>query len=189
MVRFSSQRLIAASVVFVVAGMVGMSYASVPLYRLFCAATGYNGTTQVAPAGSQAMGQRTLNVRFDSNVDAGLNWTFAPEATSINVRTGQTMTAYFKVTNRATKSVTGIARYNVSPDAAGAYFDKVSCFCFSELTLEPGESMDLPVVFFLDPALEREELLKDVSGVTLSYTFFAVKAAPVASSGAAPKKL
>ena len=184
-----ARKLIAAGIVAVVAGMGGMSYAAVPLYRLFCAATGYNGTTQVAASAPAQVGTRTLNVRFDTNVAPGLNWTFEPEQASMDVRTGQTMTAFYRVSNRSSTAITGIARYNVSPDQAGAFFDKISCFCFSELTLAAGESLDLPVVFFLDPALEREELMKNVAGVTLSYTFFAVRNPTVAGSSDAAKKL
>ena len=181
-------KLIAGGVVALVLAMVGMSYAAVPLYRMFCAATGYNGTTQVASSAPLQQGTRLLNVRFDSNVAPGLNWTFEPEVASLDVRAGQTVTAYYHVTSHARTVTTGIARYNVAPDAAGAWFNKISCFCFSEVTLNPGETMDLPVVFFLDPGLEKDETMAHVAGLTLSYTFYG-SAAPVASSGGAAKKL
>ena len=181
--------LIAAGVVAVVASMVGLSYAAVPLYRMFCAATGYNGTTQVANAAPQVTGQRSLTVRFDTNIAPGLNWTFEPEINAIQLQTGKTATVFFKVTNRASHAVTGLAQYNVSPDAAGAYFDKLACFCFSEQTLAAGETIDMPVVFFLDPALERDEIMRHVESLTLSYTFFASKAAPQAASSQPVRKL
>lgn len=185
----SSKTLIAAAVVGVVTGMVGLSYASVPLYRLFCAATGYAGTTQVAKEGAAARGERMLTVRFDTNVAAGLDWSFTPETDKVRVRTGETATVFFKVVNRSAAETTGVARYNVAPDAAGAYFDKIACFCFAEQTLAPGESMEMPVAFFLDPALEKDETMAGVDGVTLSYTFYSVKKSPVASAAppASPK--
>ena len=184
-----SHRLVAASVVAVVAGMAGMAYAAVPLYKMFCAATGYNGTTQVAKAAAAAEGMRTLNVRFDSNVGPGLNWTFEPEVNSLEVRTGKTITAFYKVTSHSRDVTTAIARYNVTPDAAGTWFDKISCFCFSEVTLNPGESIDLPVVFFLDLGLEKDQLMQNIEGITLSYTFYPATPAPLASNGEALKKL
>ena len=175
-------RLIAGSVVAVVAAMGGLAYASVPLYRLFCAATGYNGTTQVAATAPDAKGRRTLEVRFDSNVAAGLDWSFAPDVPSMRLRTGETATVFYKVTNRAKHETTAVARYTVAPDAAGAWFDKISCFCFAEQTLAAGETMDMPVVFFLDPGLDTDEIMAKVDSVTLSYTFYAVPRPPLSSA-------
>ncbi len=189
MAQTRSHIFVAAGVGAVVTGMVGMSYAAVPLYKMFCAATGYNGTTQVAKVAAAAQGNRTLNVRFDANVGPGLAWTFEPEVNSVDVRTGKTVTAFYKVTSRSREITTGIARYNVAPDAAGAWFDKISCFCFSEVTLNPGESMDLPVVFFLDPGLEQDQLMQNIGGLTLSYTFYPASPVPVASNAGALKKL
>ena len=183
-------KMVASAVVAMVAGMVGMSYAAVPLYRLFCAATGYNGTTQVADAAPLAKGRRSLTVRFDANVAAGLDWRFEPEVPSIRLRTGETATVFFKVTNRSMHETIGVARYNVAPDAAGGWFNKISCFCFAEQTLAPGEKMEMPVVFFLDPGLEKDEIMASVESVTLSYTFYAAKKPPLASAAApAPAKL
>jgi cytochrome c oxidase assembly protein subunit 11 len=159
----------------IVAGMVGLSFAAVPLYRLFCAATGYGGTTQVAHAAPSEPGKRVLTVRFDANVAPGLPWKFAPEAPSVSLRTGETKTIFYKVTNTADRPISATAAYNVSPDQAGSYFDKLACFCFSEQTLKAHETAEWPVVFFLDPALEQDETMKDVGAVTLSYTFFASK--------------
>jgi cytochrome c oxidase assembly protein subunit 11 len=162
----------------IVACMVGLSFAAVPLYRLFCAATGYGGTTQVAHVAPSAPGKRVLIVRFDANVAPGLPWQFAPETPYVSLRTGETKTVFYKVTNGADRSISATAAYNVSPDQAGSYFDKLACFCFSEQTLQAHETAEWPVVFFLDPALEQDETMRQVGAVTLSYTFFASKNAP-----------
>jgi cytochrome c oxidase assembly protein subunit 11 len=165
----------------IVACMVGLSFAAVPLYRLFCAATGYGGTTQVAHVAPSAPGKRVLSVRFDANVAPGLPWSFVPETPSVSLRTGETKTVFYKVTNNADHPVSATAAYNVSPDQAGGYFDKLACFCFSEQTLQAHETAEWPVVFFLDPALEQDETMRHVGAVTLSYTFFASKNAPARS--------
>lgn len=164
--------------------MVGLSYAAVPLYRAFCQATGFGGTTQVAHAAPSQPGARILTVRFDSNVGPGLPWTFAPETPEISLRTGQTATVYYKVRNDAGRAITARAEYNVSPGVMGGYFDKISCFCFNEQTVGPGETVEMPVVFFLDPALETDKTLTAVDAVTLSYTFYPARepARPVAST-------
>jgi cytochrome c oxidase assembly protein subunit 11 len=157
--------------------MLGLAFAAAPLYRYFCAATGYAGTPQLANGPSGTKGLRSLKVRFDGNVAPGLPWKFEPEMPEIVLRTGDTATVYYKVTNVSGRETSGRAAFNVSPESAGAYFDKVSCFCFSEQKLGPGETLELPVVFFLDPALERDEALANVDAITLSYTFFAAKPA------------
>ncbi|HET6376646.1 MAG TPA: cytochrome c oxidase assembly protein [Methylocella sp.] len=157
--------------------MLGLAFAAAPLYRYFCAATGYAGTPQLASGPSATKGLRSLKVRFDGNVAPGLPWKFEPERPEIVLRTGDTATIYYKVTNASGQETSGRAAFNVSPESAGAYFDKVSCFCFSEQKLGPGETLELPVVFFLDPALERDEALANVDAITLSYTFFAAKPA------------
>ena len=167
--------LVALAVVGVVAGMTGLSFAAAPLYQIFCKMTGYGGTTQVATQGSATRGERTLTVRFDANVGKGLPWTFEPEIPVLKARTGETQTVFFKVTNTSDRQWTATAVYNVAPDQSGLYFNKISCFCFSEQTLGPGESAEWPVVFYLDPALEKDEVMAGVEGVTLSYTFFASK--------------
>jgi cytochrome c oxidase assembly protein subunit 11 len=155
--------------------MLALSFAAVPLYRLFCASTGYGGVPRIAEVAPTHQGQRDLVVRFDANVAPGLDWSFEPETPQITLRTGKTATVFFKVANRSDRAVSAQAMYNVGPDSAGAYFDKISCFCFSEQKLDAHESAELPVVFFLDPALEQDSGLKDVDTVTLSYTFFASK--------------
>lgn len=167
--------------------MLALSFASVPLYRAFCAATGFGGTTQVAKAAPVRLGERRLTVRFDANVARDLPWRFEPEIAKIRVRTGETTTIYYKVTNLSDHETAGVAAYNVSPDQAGAYFDKLACFCFQEQKLAAHESAEWPVVFFLDPALETDEAMRRVDEVTLSYSFFASKAAPKSVSEAAAK--
>jgi cytochrome c oxidase assembly protein subunit 11 len=157
------------------AGMVGAAYAAVPLYYAFCRATGFNGTTQVALRGPAFKGQRMLNVRFDANVAPGLDWTFEPETDSIELRSGVTKTVFFKVHNRSDKETASTAVYNVTPEISGAYFDKISCFCFSEQHLGPHETAELPVVFFLDPALDKDKDMNTVESITLSYTLFAAR--------------
>lgn len=179
------RRTTALAVVAVVAGMTGMSFAAVPLYRAFCQATGYGGTTQVSKAAPATRGKRIVNVRFDTNVGPGLPWIFVPEQASVDVRTGETATVFFRVTNTSHRKWSATAAYNVSPDQSGFYFNKISCFCFQEQTLAPGETAEWPVVFYLDPALEKDESMAQVDGVTLSYTFYASKEqpAPVTASG------
>ena len=173
--------------------MVGAAYAAVPLYAAFCKATGYAGTTQVAADGPKLRGARDFTVRFDANVAPGLPWSFEPETPAIELRDGATATVFFKVRNLSQRETSGVAAYNVSPDVSGAWFDKISCFCFAEQHLGPGESAEWPVVFFLDPRLEQDRAMDKVQSVTLSYTFFAparpdkpVALAP-SSQGGAPK--
>jgi cytochrome c oxidase assembly protein subunit 11 len=187
-------RRVATIVVSVAVAMVGAAYASVPLYAAFCKATGYGGTTQVARAAPAARGARTLSVSFDANVAPGLDWTFEPETPTITLRTGATATVYFRVHNRSARETAAVAVFNVAPEVSGAWFDKVSCFCFSEQHLGPNESAELPVVFFLDPRLEQDHTMNDVAAITLSYTLFAASdaAKPVAlapQAGGAPPRL
>lgn len=167
--------------------MLGLSFAAVPLYRLFCAVTGYGGTTQVAKAAPAEQGARRIAVRFDGNVAAGLPWKFTPETREITVRTGETATIFYKVTNESDQPATGMATYNVSPDQTGSYFNKIACFCFNEQTLAPRETAEWPVVFFLDPALEKDETMANVEAVTLSYTFFARPRPAAEASALKPK--
>jgi len=170
--------------------MLGASFAAVPLYRLFCQATGYGGTPQIAKVAPAVRGERTLIVHLDANVAPGLPWKFEPEAASVKARTGETVTVFYKLTNLSDRPTAGTAMYNVGPDAAGAWFNKIACFCFEELKVGPRETLELPVVFFLDPALEKEETMRGVEQVTLSYTFFGARsAAPVAAVGAAKPNL
>ncbi len=164
--------------------MVGMSYAAVPLYRAFCRATGYGGTPQVATGGPHASGHRVITVRFDANVAPGLPWTFEPEQPELSVKTGTTVTVFYTVKSRVDRATSANALYNISPDVGGFYFNKIACFCFNEQHLGPNETMELPVVFFLDPALEQDKSMRDVDTLTLSYTLYAAKPVPaVADAG------
>ena len=167
--------LIAGATLLGVCAMIGMSYAAVPLYAAFCKATGYGGTTQVATSAPQTRGSRKITVRFNANIAPGLPWTFEPEAAAIDVLPGETVTAFYKIRNTSSAPTAATAGYNVSPDISGAYFNKIACFCFTEQHLGPNETAELPVVFFLDPALERDEIMRSVDSVTLSYTFYATK--------------
>ncbi|WAC27371.1 cytochrome c oxidase assembly protein [Ancylobacter sp. SL191] len=175
-----SHRIVALSCVAFVATMVGASYAAVPLYEMFCRVTGFGGATVVAAAAPAEALERTVEVRFDANVAPGLNWSFAPEMRSMQVRVGETKLAYYRVKNRGTTPVTAAATYNVTPAQSGPYFAKMQCFCFTDQTLQPGESLDMPVIFFVDPSLAEDPEMKGLKTITLSYTFFP-KAAPVAA--------
>jgi len=170
-----------------VAVMVGVSYAAVPLYSWFCRTTGFGGTTQVAKAIPTQQSDRTIRVRFDSNVAAGLPWLFEPERNTIDVHLGQVVTVYYKVTNRSARATSGQAGYNVNPPTVGIYFDKINCFCFTEQTLAPGETRDMAVVFYVDPKLAKDSEQDALSTITLSYTFYPARAPepPAAQSGAA----
>ena len=157
----------------VVAGMVGLSFASVPLYRLFCQVTGFGGTTQVAEAAPGAgVSERVIKVRFNADVDPELPWAFQPVEREVALRVGEPGLAYYKARNLSDRPVVGTATYNVTPLKAGYYFNKVQCFCFKEQRLEPGEAMDMPVSFFVDPEILEDRNLDDVKTITLSYTFF-----------------
>jgi len=171
--------------------MIGVAYAAVPLYFAFCRATGFAGTTQVAEKASGERGHRVLKVRFNANVAPGLDWSFEPEQDAIDVRTGQTVTVFFRFHNRADHETAAHAVYNVTPEQSGAWFDKVSCFCFTEQHLGPHESAELPVVFFLDPKLEQDRDMGRVGEITLSYTLFAPPAGekPVALAPTGAPKL
>lgn len=175
-------RLIAAGAMTAVAVMLCLSFAAVPLYRMFCAKTGFAGTPLVATAAPTLRGKRTLVVRFDTNVGPGLAWSFVPDVSQITLRTGRTATVFFKVTNLTDHEVAARAAYNVTPGVAGGYFDKISCFCFSKQQLGPHETADMPVVFFLDPTLEKDKTMDAIDTVTLSYTFYPASLS-VAESG------
>lgn len=157
-----------ASVAF---GMIGMAYAAVPLYAMFCQATGYNGTTQRASAPSSVVLDRTITVMFDANVNGGLPWTFEPVQRTIEVKLGETGLAFYRATNNSKHAVVGRAVYNVTPELAGIHFNKIECFCFTEQTLQPGESVDMPVTFFVDPALATDPDARAIKTIVLSYTF------------------
>jgi cytochrome c oxidase assembly protein subunit 11 len=177
--------LVAASCGVFVAAMVGLAYASVPLYDWFCRTTGFGGRTQVATAAPQGAPGRTITVRFDANVTGGLPWRFVPEQNSIDVRVGEVFTINYVATNLAARETVGQAAYNVAPSTTGAYFQKINCFCFTEQRLAAGEKREMPVVFYVDPALAKDAELDDLNTITLSYSFYAVRepAKPVADRG------
>jgi cytochrome c oxidase assembly protein subunit 11 len=170
-----------------VALMVGMSFAAVPLYSWFCRTTGFGGTTQVSKARPTHETARTISVRFDSNVAAGLPWLFEPERNTIDVHLGEVVTIYYKVTNQSARVTSAQAGYNVSPPTVGIYFEKINCFCFTEQTLQPGETRDMAVVFYVDPKLAKDSDQDHLSTITLSYTFYPVRTPepPAARSGEA----
>ena len=167
-----SNRIVAAVCLAFFGGMVGAAYASVPLYKLFCQVTGYGGTTQRVEQYSDKVLDRTITVRFDTNTSGGIPWDFAPVKRDMTMKIGETVEAKFRVTNLFDRRASGRATFNVSPEMAGAYFNKMECFCFTDTTLKPGETLDMPVVFYVDPAIVDVPELRDVRTITLSYTFF-----------------
>lgn len=158
--------------VLLVAGMAGLAYASVPLYRLFCQVTGYGGTTQRADTFTGPGGGQALQVRFDATVNPALDWRFLPAQRSMQLTTGENAMAYYVAENLGREAVTGTATFNVTPDRAGLYFTKVECFCFTEQVLLPGQRVDMPVSFYIDPEIADDPDLADLATITLSYTFF-----------------
>lgn len=165
--------------------MVGLAFAAVPLYDLFCRMTGFGGTPMVRSAPASQVLDRAIAVRFDANVAPGLDWRFAPETPEVQLKLGETRTVLYRVRNAGAAPATGIASFNVQPALAGAYFVKVQCFCFTDQTLQPGETTEFPVVFYVDPGLAQDPNVKNLGSITLSYTFFAAKGpAPVATSSA-----
>ena len=164
-----------------VAGMVGLSFAAVPFYSWFCRTTGYGGTPQTAKAAPAQVSDRTVTVRFDSNVAPGLPWRFEPEQRTIDVKLGEVVTVYYTVTNETARITAGQAGYNVSPATTGLYFTKINCFCFTEQTMAPGETREMPVVFYVDPAIAGDHENDTLNTITLSYTFY-----PVRDAGQSP---
>ena len=159
--------------VLLVFGMTGLAYASVPLYRMFCAVTGFGGTTQRADAAPGGVAGQ-IGVRFDANINGGLPWTFKP-AKTVEIHPGARTTIYYESENLADRPTTGRAVFNVSPTQAGAYFSKIECFCFTEQTLKAGEKVKMPVVFFVDPKIRTDPATRDIDEITLSYTFYPVE--------------
>jgi cytochrome c oxidase assembly protein subunit 11 len=153
--------------------MVGLTFASVPLYKVFCRVTGFGGTTQRAAEAAKTTANRTIEIRFNTAVDLGLPWDFKPNQRSVTLKVGETGMATFHAHNFSGVPIVGTAVYNVTPEKAGLYFDKIQCFCFTEQHLGPHESAEWPVVFFLDPALETDASMARVDSITLSYTLFA----------------
>ncbi len=156
-----------------VAGMVGLSFAAVPAYRLFCQVTGFGGTTQVAESAPTEVSERRITVRFNADTHPGLPWAFQPEQRAVEVQVGESRLTFYKARNLADRPVSGVSTFNVTPQKAGPYFNKVQCFCFEDQVLQPGEEIEMGVSFFVDPAIEQDPNLADVKTITLSYTFFA----------------
>lgn len=168
----SRNNAVLVSCLAVVIGMVGLSYAAVPLYDLFCRVTGYGGTPQRAAAAPGAVGDRIINVRFDTNTDRELPWTFQPEQRSVTVKVGENRLVFFRAVNNSDRSIVGHATFNVVPDRAGRYFSKIQCFCFTEQRLDPGQSVDMPVSFFIAPEILTDPDGRGINEITLSYTFY-----------------
>ncbi|MEO0400281.1 MAG: cytochrome c oxidase assembly protein [Pseudomonadota bacterium] len=162
----------ATRVVAVVVGMVGLAFASVPAYKVFCQVTGWGGTTQRAEANDSRVIDRKITVRFDGTVERALPWRFKPAQQSQTLKVGETGLAFYEAENLSDKPITGQATFNVSPAKAGVYFSKVECFCFTEQVLQPGEKVSMPVTYFVDPAIAEDDNLSEVETVTLAYTFF-----------------
>ena len=155
----------------IAAAMLGLSFAAVPFYDWFCRTTGFAGTTQVAAKPSDVMLDKKITVWFDASKEAGMPWTFKAEAPSMELKIGENGLAFYRAHNPTNRIVAGTASYNVSPDSAGAYFTKVACFCFTQQVLQHGETVDMPVSFYVDPEIVNDAEAKYVHEITLSYTF------------------
>ena len=156
----------------IVCFMVGLSFAAVPLYDLFCRVTGYGGTTQRAESVSDYVGTREFTVRFNADISPELGWEFKPNVKEVSLLTGEERTISYQITNQSDVAQMGVATFNVVPNKVGMYFNKVVCFCFEDQALEPGETLEMPVNFFIDPRIEEDENVTEVKTITLSYTFF-----------------
>ncbi|MDM7850380.1 cytochrome c oxidase assembly protein [Pseudochrobactrum kiredjianiae] len=173
-----SNRIVALSCASFFVAMIGVAYAAVPLYQMFCQVTGYGGTTQRVEQMSDTILDQTVKVRFDANVSGGLPWDFKPVQREVTVRIGETTIINYEAKNLSDRPTAGRATFNVSPDLTGSYFNKVQCFCFTDTTLAAGETMEMPVMFFVDPDIVKEKDLKGLKTITLSYTFFPLDKEP-----------
>jgi len=182
----SSHWKVAAVCAGITGGMLGMAYAAVPLYKIFCQITGYAGTTQRAEAPTGTILDRDITIRFDANVSTALHWDFAPKERAVTLKIGEKGQTAYVAKNLGEDASFGTATFNVSPGVAGAYFNKIECFCFTEQKLAGGESVDMPVVFFVDPDIVNDPLLKDTNTITLSYTFFPDDEAETAANTKSP---
>lgn len=171
------------------AGMVGMAYAAVPLYEMFCQITGYGGTTQRVEQYSETVLDRKIKVRFDANTAGGLPWAFKPVTRDVTINIGETTQVSYEAQNVFSAPTSGRASFNVTPQLAGASFMKVECFCFTDTELKPGETMDMPVVFYVDPAIVDVPELKNIQTITLSYTFFPLDRVAPQTSAATPEQM
>jgi len=166
---------IAWTLVLVTAGMLGMAYAAVPLYQAFCKATGFAGTPLVAQSDDRPVIARTVKVRFDTNVDPGLAWRFEPEQRQVTVHLGEEKLVYFRATNLSQRPIVGAELQHVTPERTAGWFNKIQCFCFTEQLLKPGQSVDMPVIFFVDSDMAKDRAYDDINTITLSYTFHEAK--------------
>lgn len=171
----------------VFAGMVGLTYASVPLYRFFCQATGFDGTPRIATEESRTIAAGVVQVRFDANVAPGLPWEFRPEQNAMSVRLGANNVAFYRAHNTSSRAVAGTAKFNVTPDKAAKYFNKTQCFCFISQELKAGQFANMGVSFFVDPAIANDPETRDVTTVTLSYTFYPDKSDSKTVAAANPR--
>ncbi|MDH3580014.1 MAG: cytochrome c oxidase assembly protein [Hyphomicrobiales bacterium] len=169
-----SHRLVALALAGIVAGMLGLSYAAVPLYRIFCQVTGFGGTTQRADKAPDKIVDHEISVRFDASLAHSMPWRFRPVQQTLTLKLGESTLAFYEAENLSSKPILGTATFNVSPEAAGSYFSKIECFCFTEQRLEPGERVDMPVTFFVDPEILQDPDAREITEITLSYTFFPV---------------
>ncbi len=172
----------------VMIGMVGMSFAAIPLYRLFCAVTGFGGTPSIGLAAAPGSSGQTIRVRFNADINPALPWLFAPDQNEVSLNLGDEQVAFYHATNKSSRPVTGMALYNVTPEKVGKYFHKTACFCFNQQTLSGNQSMEFPVSFWVDPAIRSDPNTADVKVITLSYTFFrsledAAKSGALAKAG------
>lgn len=171
MAKSSNQKLL-ITILMAMLGMAALTAASVPLYRIFCKATGYGGSVEAALDGADRVGKRRIKVLFDSNTAKDLPWSFKTQQRHISVQTGENAIVFYHAKNESSEPVTGMAVYNITPHKAGKYFKKIACFCFERQLLLPGQEMLMPVTFFIDPAIEDDKDMWDVSTITLSYSFF-----------------
>ncbi|KJV10945.1 cytochrome C oxidase assembly protein [Elstera litoralis] len=171
------------SLAMLATGMLCLAYAAVPLYQMFCQVTGFGGATTRAETASTHTAERVIMVRFDANTDAALPWRFEPVQRSVAVKLGENSLIFYRAKNLSKEPITGIASFNVTPLKTGGVFSKVACFCFDEQTLQPGEEIEMPVSFYIDPAMADDRTLADVKTITLSYTFFRAKAQTAAAAG------
>jgi cytochrome c oxidase assembly protein subunit 11 len=186
--RLSRNRIVVALCAALVVGMVGLSFASVPLYRVFCQVTGYGGTTRrasVAPA-PKAVLDRSLTVEFDANVGPGITWRFEPVQRQQQLKIGEQGLAFYRASNLSNTPQVGMAVFNVTPHKAGSYFNKIQCFCFTAQRLDPGQTVEMPVAYFIDPAIVDDPDLKKLTTITLSYTFYPAGKAPIEASASPP---
>lgn len=187
--RLSGRGKTLAATLATVAVMGSLGFASVPLYDWFCRVTGYGGTTSVASGAAGEVLDQTVTVRFDASLDAGMPWEFRPVQRQMQVRLGETALAYYEAYNPTDRAVAGSASYNVTPYAAGGYFTKIACFCFTEQVLAPGERVRMPVTFYVDPEIVADADGKYVNQITLSYTFYEIDLPETAATAAAPDRV